>query len=429
MGNRSGNGRFEGGTEVVSEHRRHTSPIVKRSLGATFALLLGVLTLAVGIFGPSASQPAAAQQTDWAPPSTVYIPETGHSLDGLFLDLWRNAGGANAYGYPITPEFTLDNGHVVQYMQYARFEYWPEGDANGNTVILGKVGEELRPMSLQRSLIATTKPEAGSGALQSARVSNAWLPIDGSKVNTADGTSAFIEATGHSMVGGFYQFWLNSGSDAYLGNPLTEDYELNGAHYQVFERGQLKWTKDEGVTLVPIGQELAKKYGLDTSPLAQGDLPTYDEALFIPPPEPTAVPTDEPTEAAAIEEASVSDGELWIDVNLSSQYMVVYQGNTSILETYVSTGRPGFDTPTGTFYINSMLEHQTMEGVIGGESYNVPDVPWVMYFTNEGHAIHGAYWHNNFGAVMSHGCVNMPVDQAAYLFSIAYVGVRVEIHY
>jgi lipoprotein-anchoring transpeptidase ErfK/SrfK len=156
--------------------------------------------------------------------------------------------------------------------------------------------------------------------------------------------------------------------------------------------------------MVPIGNELVSRRGISTEPVAQGDIPTYDEALFVAP-------------------------ELWIEVNLSAQYMTVWVGNEVILETYVSTGRPGFDTPTGTFYVNTKLESQTMEGVLGGEYYNVPDVPWVMYFTDVGHAIHGTYWHNNFGYVMSHGCVNLPLDIAEYLYSITPIGTRVEIHY
>jgi uncharacterized protein YgiM (DUF1202 family) len=122
-------------------------------------------------------------------------------------------------------------------------------------------------------------------------------------------------------------------------------------------------------------------------------------------------------------------GELWMDVNLSTQYMRVYRGNTIIGQTYVSTGRPGFDTPTGTYYINWKLPSQTMTGVLGGEYYYVPSVPWVMYFTDRGHAIHGAYWHNNFGAVMSHGCINLPVGFAEWLYSITPYGARVRIHY
>src|SRR5215207_2486857 len=57
--------------------------------------------------------------------------------------------------------------------------------------------------------------------------------------------------------------------------------------------------------------------------------------------------------------------------------------------------------------------------------YNVPDVPWVLYFTNSGHALHGTYWHNNFGTPMSHGCINLPMDVAAWLYDWAPLGTPV----
>ncbi len=127
--------------------------------------------------------------------------------------------------------------------------------------------------------------------------------------------------------------------------------------------------------------------------------------------------------------ASPGQGEFWIDVDLSSQYLVAYRGNTPVLGSYVSTGRPGFDTPTGNFRINQKLLSQTMTGVINGEYYYVPNVPYVMYFTDYGHALHGAYWHNNFGHVMSHGCVNEPLDVAAWMYSQAVIGTRVVVHW
>jgi lipoprotein-anchoring transpeptidase ErfK/SrfK len=68
-----------------------------------------------------------------------------------------------------------------------------------------------------------------------------------------------------------------------------------------------------------------------------------------------------------------------------------------------------------------------MEGLIGGEYYNVTDVPDVMYFTGVGHAIHGTYWHNNFGSVMSHGCINLPLDVAAWLYDWTPMGTPVRI--
>jgi lipoprotein-anchoring transpeptidase ErfK/SrfK len=116
-----------------------------------------------------------------------------------------------------------------------------------------------------------------------------------------------------------------------------------------------------------------------------------------------------------------------IVVSISHQMLWAYKGDQVVMSSYVSTGRAGFDTPLGSFAVLSKLPSQTMEGVIGGEYYNVPDVPWVLYFTNRGHALHGTYWHDNFGTPMSHGCVNLPLDVAAWLYNWAPVGTPVQI--
>ncbi len=127
---------------------------------------------------------------------------------------------------------------------------------------------------------------------------------------------------------------------------------------------------------------------------------------------------------------AIPSGERWIDINLSTQYLRAYQGNTVVNEYYISSGRyPNFETPTGTFYINSKYLSQTMAGCLQGECYNVPNVPHVMYFTNVGHAFHGTYWHTNFGQRMSHGCINEPLAQAEWLYNWASIGTRVVIHY
>lgn len=392
----------------------------QRSVGlGTFAILLAAFSLLLTSFLPMMQHKAAAQSSDWAPPPTVYLPETGHSLDRLFLDLWRGSGGAATFGYPITAEIEQDNGHIIQYLQYARFEYWPEGDENGNTVILGKIGEELRPFTVQRSASASTQGVTSSALAETSRQMKAWLPVSAQAVDTSRDDLLFIEETGHTISGGFLDFWYNSGAESYLGNPLTEEYVLNGTTYQVFERGQLSWKPGDAVQLVPVGKILAQKYGLDTEPMAQGNIPTYSEDLFIAP-----VPKT-PVQVAR----SAPSGEVWIDINLSYEYLTLYQGNTVLLETYISSGKPGFETPPGTFYINTKLPVQDMAGVIGGESYDVPSVPDVMYFTDVGHAIHGTYWHNNFGTPMSHGCINVPLGTSEYLYSLVGIGTRVEIHW
>jgi len=121
--------------------------------------------------------------------------------------------------------------------------------------------------------------------------------------------------------------------------------------------------------------------------------------------------------------------EHWVEVDLSMQYLWAWEGNKVVNQTYVSTGKAGFETPTGTFYILVKYRYDTMAGTIGGETYYVPDVPWTMYFTNYGHALHGAYWHNDFGTPRSHGCVNLPLWFAEWLYYWLPYGGRVYIHY
>ena len=389
---------------------------IRRRYGA-LSLLAVVMLLITAV--PALMTPSTAKAADWAPPRTVYIPETGQSIDGFFLDVWRSWGGATSLGNPITPEVT-ENGRIVQYFDFARMEYWPE-DPNGEVVKFGEIGKELKPVTVFRTAPAVPGLDSAlpTPNQELALEMRAWLPLDADAAKKAEtDTWRYIPETRHSVQMGFKDYWEATGEVNYLGNPITEEYALNGSTYQVFEKGQLGWSPDTGVRLMPVGETLVKRYQLNTAPQGQGNLPTYSEDLFIPPPTPEPAP-----------QPVVATGEKWIEVNLSSQYLIARQGDTPIAETYVSTGRPGFDTPPGTFYIQYHVAVQTMEGVLGGEYYNVPDVPWVMYFTSGGHAFHGAYWHNNFGAVMSHGCVNMPVDFAAWLYDWAPDGLRVEIHY
>lgn len=102
--------------------------------------------------------------------------------------------------------------------------------------------------------------------------------------------------------------------------------------------------------------------------------------------------------------------------------------NSNIARTMlISTGTPSMPTPAGHFKIMSKTPMMDMKGcnkAVG--CWTVPNVPNVQYFTGEGHAFHGAYWHNKFGqANLSHGCVNLPLDDAAWLFGWTEVGTDV----
>jgi lipoprotein-anchoring transpeptidase ErfK/SrfK len=346
---------------------------------------------------------------NWNPPRTVYIPETGQSVDGVFLDAWRDWGGIESWGLPLTQEFQED-GRVVQYYDYGRFEYHPD-DPNGVVVHFGDLGRQMRPFMVRRA--------SGSGsaaANEAALTARAWAPMDAESVRPDTESWRFVQETGHAVAGAFKSFWEASGESGYLGNPLTEPYKVDGVTYQVFERGKLAQRAGEEPTTVPVGKMMVERLRLDTTPIAQGDLPVYSEELFTPPPMTTVsgVPVD-------------PNAEKWVMINITLQYLWAYQGDQVLWQGYISTGTAKFATPPGSYSVLSKLESQTMEGVLGGEYYNVPDVPDVMYFTDYGHALHGTYWHNNFGTPMSHGCVNLPTDVADWMYQWSTVGMRVEI--
>jgi lipoprotein-anchoring transpeptidase ErfK/SrfK len=74
-------------------------------------------------------------------------------------------------------------------------------------------------------------------------------------------------------------------------------------------------------------------------------------------------------------------------------------------------------TPAGTFRIREKHVTATMDGDVAADGpYSIEDVPWVMYFEGS-YALHGAFWHGNFGHVMSHGCVNLSPADARALFA------------
>jgi lipoprotein-anchoring transpeptidase ErfK/SrfK len=101
-------------------------------------------------------------------------------------------------------------------------------------------------------------------------------------------------------------------------------------------------------------------------------------------------------------------------VDLSEQTLVAYEGEVEIFRTTVSTGAARTPTVTGRFRIYHKLLSQTMSG----PGYVQPDVPYVMYFYGA-YSLHGAYWHNDFGRARSHGCVNLRVAEAKWLFEWA----------
>jgi hypothetical protein len=116
-------------------------------------------------------------------------------------------------------------------------------------------------------------------------------------------------------------------------------------------------------------------------------------------------------------------GEKWIDVNLSTQSLVAFEGDKPVFATIVSTGRHDDNdstkdhrTPSGNFRVREKHISNTMDDDTASDGpYSIEDVPWVMYF-EKGYALHGAFWHSSFGKEHSHGCINMQPFDARQIF-------------
>ena len=116
-------------------------------------------------------------------------------------------------------------------------------------------------------------------------------------------------------------------------------------------------------------------------------------------------------------------GEKWIDVNLTKQTIVLYEGTRPVYATLISSGEAGLEDPKhttatkrGIFRIHTKHVTATMSSDEVGEEFELRDVPYVQYFDKEGYALHGAYWHDRFGIPKSHGCLNLSPEDARRVF-------------
>ena len=118
--------------------------------------------------------------------------------------------------------------------------------------------------------------------------------------------------------------------------------------------------------------------------------------------------------------------ERWVEVDLSEQKLTAWENGEVFLESLVSTGLSWWPTPQGEFVIWLKVRATLMEGGEGRYYYNLPNVPYVMFIENaeiprsRGYGLHGTYWHNDFGTVHSHGCVNLPTEIAKELYYWTY---------
>jgi hypothetical protein len=329
----------------------------------------------------------------------LFFSKTNHHLSGRagFLNYWRENGGVLVFGYPISEEI-IEDGRVVQYFERARFEYHPENIGTESQIQLSLLGRQLTAGRIF--------PDA-----------------------TPDMGTQYFPETKHTLSGKFLQFWLKRGGLAVFGYPISEpldevspsDGQIRTTQY--FERARFEYHPE---ALGGFYHQMAQANGLMLAGLHEielGDLGRQAAQrkgyTFGGSPQLAGAPDWAPT--------------IWsrrVEVDLSAQRLTAYEGDTPVYQAPVATGKDGFNTPTGTYAIYSKYPIETMAGSAGGETWYVPDIPFVQYVVG-GVALHGTYWHDQWGTGvrMSHGCINLNIDDAEWLYGWADVGTQVDIHY
>ncbi len=367
-------------------------------------MVLGIVLALIGT-------PLSAQS------NALYFVATGQRLDDTygFLSAWREGEGALTLGQPISQPFR-DGDLIVQYFERGRLELHP---AYNNAILRGRVGAEYTA-ALGRS-----------------------FPRPPHAVREAPERRYFTE-TGYTIGPPFLAFWEAHGGIDVFGLPISEPrWEYIGGtlqQVQYFERARLEVdprsaSPTKTVQVGDIGRDLARLRGIDLRPVAAGNAVPVDANGHVqelplptvtPPPLPKA-PTPRPAQPTVQPAQPVApSGDKLIIVDLSDQWLYALENGRIIFDAPVSTGRDGFNTPVGTFSIYAKVREQTMRGCLGGECWLVPKVPHAMYIVG-GVALHGTYWHNQFGTGVrrSHGCINLPLVSAAWLYNWAPVGTPV----
>lgn len=174
--------------------------------------------------------------------------------------------------------------------------------------------------------------------------------------------------------------------------------------------------------VVETGQELgliAKEYGVSVEDIAQANNITNPDLLYVG--QELVIPAAGEYIPENIPAAPLATGKA-IVVSVDQQRIYAYQDGQMIHTHLTSTGLP--DTPTVYGDYKIYVKYQATD--MSGPGYYLPQVPYTMYFY-QGYAIHGSYWHNSFGRPMSHGCVNLPVEEAEWFFDWAEVGTLVRV--
>jgi hypothetical protein len=389
----------------------------------------------------SAREPVAGCPPDDA--MCQFFPETGHTLREPFASFWNAQGGAPLFGPPVSEPFAdpAEPNVQVQVFESATLEnragvvalrpmgrYLAERDGllgdpafqpappTGGTSFLVKASDGLR-------LRAAPDVEAAMTALLPDNTEFIAAPADDSgwAPGYAERLSGWVSASYLTERPPLPQLDVADWNPSVWQGAMLEETNVRS---EPTTKARILETLEYGapvtVTAWLEGEEVFQ--GADMWAQAGDGRYVYSRNVGRNAPVlPTAIPTDAPTWGR------------WIDINLIQQLLTAYDGTVPARTLEVTTGMAGWETPPGYYTILSRVANETMNsGAIGAEDFfRLDDVLFTQYFTDRGHALHFAWWRTKetIGRPGSHGCVNLLLEDARFLWDWAALGTPVLIHY
>ena len=371
--------------------------------------------------------------------SIRYFAQTGHNLEEPFLSAWSQEGGESGPGVPISePRFIEDDGVIRQDFETAAYIYNP----NLKDGVLNRIPTEGANGSFANDpAFLPAPPTLGTTWLVTAEDGlrlRSGPDVDAVTIAVLPDNAEFIAAPGSHST------WAPGYVDGFSGWVATEFLttrprltETNSDNWRldVWEGATLgeSHVRSEPTTASPSLRTLPYEAPVVIVEWVRGE-PVVDNQItwaqledgsFLyarnigrtAPVQPPPLPVDAPNEGR------------WIDLHLTQQLLVAYEGRTPVRTVVTTTGMPGWETPSGYFHINHRVANETMEsGAIGAEEFYVlKNVLFTQYFTDRGHALHYAWWKNaeTIGRPGSHGCLNLLLDDAQFFWDWAEIGTPV----
>lgn len=373
----------------------------------------------------------------------TWVERTGFNVSGDIETFWKSSGGELLLGAPLSKAF-LKNGTTTQVFENAVIDraangtiglrrlgtqwvkdqkleqqpaFVPNPPSFGETYLVSSPeGLRLRRgPSLEAEILVVLDDNASFIAVAGA--SGNWIPgyVDGYSgwvsgeyltVPTAPGPNASASALANWNVGVWTGHAL--GQTNVRSQPTTASSTVYEIEYDDIVN-VVAWVR---------GEEVVENAFI----WAQLDDGNYIYARNVgryAPVAPIPVPDDAPWTGK------------WIDIQLTQQLAVAYEDRTPVRTIVVTTGMPGWETPTGLYWINARVENETMDSdAIGAEYfYKLENVLYTQYFTNRGHALHYAWWRTpeTIGRPGSHGCINMLLEDSEFLWNWAGIGTPIYI--